>query len=117
MRELFSHDPLTGMTIWFDYNEATDETTLEYEQDAEPFLEANKKMANDPDVWKQGVKNDMALYASIPVGLQMKWLIEDGLDIYDNNAWPQLFARLNSPEYQYLKTTTKFHGGRGRLFV
>ena len=109
MRELFSHDPLTGMNIWFDYNEHTDEATLEYEQDVAPVLEANKAMANDPEVWKDGVKNDFALYASIPVGLQMKWLVEEGLDVYDDNAWPQIFRKLNDPQYQYLKTTTKRH--------
>ena len=97
------------MTVWFDYNELTDEATLEYEQDVEPILEGNKVAANNPDIWKQGVKNDLALYASIPVGIQMKWLLEDGLDVYDNNAWPQIFRKLNDPEYQYLKTTSKYH--------
>jgi hypothetical protein len=109
-REIFSHDPLTGMTVWFDYNELTDEATLQYEQDVEPLLEMNKALANDTDVTKQGIKQEMWRYASIPVGLQMQWLIEEGLDIYDDNAWPQIFKKLNDPQYQYLKTTHKRHG-------
>jgi hypothetical protein len=113
MRELFSHDPVTGMTVWFDYNELTDETTLEYSQDVEPILEFNKSLANDPEVTKHGIKNEMWLYASIPNGIAMKWLIEEGLDIYDDNAWPQISRKLNDPQYAYLKATHKRHEFKG----
>jgi len=108
-RELFSHDPDTGMKIWFDYNEITDEVTLEYDQDAEPVLELNKAMANDTDYTSQGIKREMWHYASIPNGVAMKWLLEEGLDIYDENAWPQIMRKLNDPMYGYLKTTHKKH--------
>jgi len=97
------------MSVYFDYNELTDETTLEYEQDVEPLLEANKAQANDEEMTKFGIKNEMWKYASIPVGLQMKWLVEEGLDVYDDNAWPQIFRKLNDPQYAYLKTTAKYH--------
>ena len=106
---------MDGLTVWFDYNELTDETTLEYEQDVEPILELNKAQANDDSFTKQGIKDEMWKYASIPNGVAMKWLIEEGLDIYDDNAWPQIYAKLNDPQYQYLKTTTKHHGQRARL--
>lgn len=105
------------MTVWFEYNEQTDEVTLEYESDASPVLEENKALANDPEYTKLGIKAEMWRYASIPVGVQMKWLIEEGLDVYDDNAWPQIFAKLNSPEYRHLKCTDKHHGARGRLIV
>lgn len=104
-RELFSHDPTTGMTVWFDYNELTDEAVLEYEQDVEPILELNKKLANDDDVTREGFKNGFYQVASIPTGIQMKWLVEEGLDIYDDNAWPQIKAKLNDPQYKHLRTT------------
>lgn len=109
-RELFSRDPMTGMTVWFDYNELTDEVTLEYEQDVEPILETNKAMQNSSEYTSAGIKSDMWHYAQIPIGVQMKWLIEDGIDIYDDNAWPQIYRKLNDPEYRYLKTTAKYHG-------
>jgi len=108
-RELFSYDPLTGMRVWFDYNDLTDDATLEYEQDCEPILEANKAMANSDEYTKEGMKRDMWHYASIPAALQMKWLLEDGIDVYDDNAWPQIFRKLNDPQYRYLKTTSKVH--------
>lgn len=108
-RELFSYDSTTGMTVWFDYNDLTDEVTLEYEQDVEPLLDANKRQANDASFTKDGIKQEFWKYGSIPVGLQMKWLVEEGLDIYDANAWPQIFKKLNHPDYAYLKTTMKRH--------
>ena len=98
------------MTVWIDYNELTDEVVLEYEQDVEPLLEVNKKLANDDDYTRHGFKQGFYQVASIPVGLQMKWLIEEGLDIYDDNAWPQIKRKLNDPEYQYLRTTHKRWG-------
>jgi hypothetical protein len=100
---------MTGMTVWFDYDESTDDATLQYEQDVEPYLELNKAMANDDDYTRRGIKGDLWHYANIPVGIQMKWLIEEGLDIYDDNAWPQIMAKLNDPKYRRLKTTRKFH--------
>lgn len=100
---------MTGLTIWFDYNELTDESTLEYEQDCEPILEQNKLMANDSEHSKNGIKRDMWQYAQIPAGLQMKWLIEEGLDVYDDNAWPQIFRKINDPQYAHLKTTAGHH--------
>jgi hypothetical protein len=108
-RELFSYDATTGMSVYFDYNELTDEVTLEYEQDVQPLLDANKVQANEPEFTRQGIKQEMWKYASIPVGLQMKWLVEEGLDVYDDNAWPQIFRKLNDPAYAYLKTTHKHH--------
>ena len=111
-RELFSHDPMTGMTVWFHYDEMTDQVHLEYEQDAEPIIELNKKLANDNEVTREGFKNEFYQVASIPVGLQMKWLIDEGLDIYDDNAWPQIKAKLNDPQYRYLRTTNARWGKR-----
>lgn len=110
-RELFSRDD-SGMTVWYDYNELTDEVTLEYEQDAEPILEMNKKLQNDPSLTKEGFKNEFYLLASIPNGVQMKWLLEEGLDLYDKNAWPQVVKKLNDPQYQYLRTTTARYGAK-----
>ena len=108
-RELFSHDPMLGLNVWFDYNERTDEATLEYEQDCEPILEVNKALANNTDYTRQGIKQELWHYAQIPAGVQMKWLIEEGLDVYDDNAWPQIKRKLNDPQYLYLKTTHKRH--------
>ena len=108
-RELFSHDPLSGMTVWFHFDDTTGDAILEYEQDCEPLVELNKVRQNDAAYSKQGIKQEFWHYASIPNAIQMKWLIEEGIDVYDDNAWPQIMRKLNDPEYRYLKATEKHH--------
>lgn len=111
-KELLSFDPFTGMRVWFDYDENQDETQLYYEQDGqlvEEILEDNKKMANDAEYTRNGIHDSMWHYASLPVGVVMKWLVEDGIDAYKQEHWPAVARKLNDPEYAYLKTTTKKH--------
>jgi hypothetical protein len=114
LKRLLDYDPTTGVTEYFDYDPLTDTSYVETVQDVEGILDANKKLQNNDDYWKQGVKAEMAHYASIPVVVQMRWLSE-----YGSQNWPMrpgneklLFKLLNSPEWRYLKTTGKIHTGR-----
>jgi hypothetical protein len=113
-KRLLNRDPLTGIEEWFHYDPMADSVHIETVQDVEPILDGNKELAKNDDSWKHGVKNDFALYASIPLVVQMKWLTEYGM-----NDWPLrpgneklLFRLLNSPEWRYLKATGKIHTGR-----
>lgn len=108
MRRLISQDPLTGISRWVEYDADTDTLTEYSEQDVTRELEASKYLQNDPDYWKNGVKDEMAHYAHIPNILLEKWMRE-GVDITDNAA---LFAMVNKPEYAYLKVTTAYHRAR-----
>lgn len=104
-----SIDPVTGLMTWHSYDPHTDETIISYSADSTPIIEANKKIANDSEITKQGIKQEWWLYASIPVELQMKWLIEEGLDIYSREHTQRLLKKLADPEYQYLKCTYGKH--------
>lgn len=108
-KRLISTDPVTGLMTWHDYDPQTDETYIGYEADASPIIELNKAMQNDEQFSRDGIKDGFWLYASIPVGVQMKWLIEDGIDILKKEHGPRISAKLESPEYRYLKTTTGHH--------
>jgi hypothetical protein len=96
-----SYDPESGLRV--EYEDTPEGCLLHYSQDAEPILELNKAKqsagrayyARDPDMWK---------VASIPIGVQMKWLIEYGIDIYNEDHWPGVRRLLNDPEWRYLKT-------------
>ena len=112
MRHLYT-DPSTGLMTWHGYDHATDTTTIGYSADSEPVLELNKAMANDEDFSKKGIKDGWWLYASIPAILQMKWLTEEGLDIYNPQHSDRLSRKLADPEYRYLKTTTGNHVLKG----
>ena len=100
-KRLFKDDKDRGLKIWWE--STPDGFVLQYEQDAEPILEANKikrgqgrdYYARDPDMWKA---------ASIPIGVAYKWLVEDGIDVYEADHWPRVQKKLNDPDWRYLKT-------------
>lgn len=113
-KRLLDFDPTTGVREWFHYDPMTGDVTIETTQDVAPILDENKALANDEEVTRRGIKNDMWKYASIPVVVQVRWLNE-----YGSQNWPLrpgneklLFRLLNSPEWRYLKTTGKVHAAR-----
>lgn len=111
-KRVLEYDPLTGITTYVDYVPETDTTIVHREQaDVSLILDANKALANDESVWKQGVKNSWAHYAQIPLIVVEKWLNDYGVDIFNKDHEKKVYRLLNSPEYRYLKTTTKMHWG------
>lgn len=113
-KRLLDHDPVTGVTEWTHYDHMTGDIHVETVQDVEPVLDANKGFQNNDEYTAKGIKGEMWHYASIPIVVQMRWLTE-----YGSKDWPMrpgneklLFRLLNSPEWKYLKTTSKVHAGR-----
>lgn len=113
MRRLIGHDPITGIDTFHEHNAQTDETTIIHSGDSEPYLEQNKARSNDEDFSARGIKDGLWLYASIPPAVQVKWLIEHGVDIYKKEHGPQISRLLEDPQYKYLKATTKKHLFKG----
>lgn len=104
---LLEYDPYTGIKTYFssDGKDLMD-WTFRYEFDDQAHhIDFSKALQNDPDYWKQGVKNDKAHYAHIPDAILLKWHTE-GVNINDPQA---LFEMVNKREYSYLKTTNKVH--------
>lgn len=94
---------------WFSYDSQTDETIISYTADSSPILEVNKKMANDAEYTKEGMKQEFWHYATIPVEVQMDWLINKGVDIYNKDHTKKISQLLNDPDYRYLKVTAGHH--------
>lgn len=109
-KRLIGYDEITGLSTLHEYNPQTDETTIIHVGDSTPYLEENKRLANDTDYTKQGFKNEFYKYASIPPAVQVKWLIEKGVDVYNPHHGKEVLALVNHPDYRYLKVTTKYHG-------
>lgn len=77
-------------------------------------LDWSKRLQNDDEYTKHGIKHEMWHYAHIPDWVQVKWLNEYGI-----TNWPMhphnkklLFKLLNSREWGYLKATRKIHTAR-----
>lgn len=102
---------MSGVTTTFDYDNASDMTIVGYEQDVSSLLDANKKLQNDPEHWKQGVKNSWVQYASYPAIIVMQWMKDYGVDVLNKNHAKKVLELTNRPEYRYLKTTTKMIRG------
>jgi len=108
-KRLISYDPLTGLETYHSYDDLEDKTIISYESDPTPVLEVNKKLQNNTDYSKDGIKDEFWHFASIPVQVQMDWLINFGVDIYKKDDAQKVFKLLNDPDYLYLKTTTGKH--------
>lgn len=100
--ELLDFDDLTGIATYHEYNPLTDETHIHTIQDVEPILEANKALYTADDGY--GPTREWRRCANIPNALIHKWMVEDGIDVYDNNDWPAVQRKLNSNEYLFLRT-------------
>lgn len=105
---LLGYDPLTGMSEYFIGSEDGKSFHIDYRQDCETILELNKAKQSMGREYYAGKKDDTGIdmwkVASIPVSVQMKWLVEEGIDILNPEHIDAVKKKLNSNEYRYLKT-------------
>ena len=104
-RRLLDYDPWTGIYTYHHYDDETKMTYIEETQDAEPWLELNKRRQNDKDYSKKGIKESWWHVATIPTGVQYQWLRE-GINIYDKDHWPAVRRKLNDINWRHLRTTS-----------
>lgn len=107
-RRLLDFDPISRESVYFEMDD-DGIATLHHHQDVGHILELNKMMSSDDDYTKRGMKQDWWHYARIPNNLIFKWLKEEGIDVFNKDHEKAVFKKLNSPEYRYLKVTTKKH--------
>lgn len=105
-KRLLDYDPLTRISTYHWYDSETDTTTIGYEQDMEPFLEKNKAIQGIDGYSKDGIKRNWWCVASIPPGLILKWLYEEGIDVFNKDHWPAVKRKLNDPSYRLIRTGT-----------
>jgi len=99
------YDPFSGITTSFEYDSVNDITIIGRTQDVEPALERNKRLQNDTQYSKDGIKESWWHEAFIPNMIIEKWKLEEGIDVFNKNDRKKVKSKLNSPEYRYLKTT------------
>lgn len=111
MKRLLDFNPLTGEACYFE-TESDGSILIHNVQTIDHILERNKRLANDNDTTKKGIKKDWWKYASIPNAVILKWQKELGVDVFDHNHKKKVFQLLNDPEYRHLKTTYAKHAPR-----
>ncbi len=114
MRRLIENDTFTGTQTWHNYDHETRITTIQTVQDVEPYLRrahaektradggAGRLTSHD----RKQIKDGQWLAATIPAIIQHKWLIDYGLNIYNPDHHGRMHKLLDSPDWEYLKTTT-----------
>lgn len=108
MKRVLDHDPLTGMTTYFEQEESTGTIHISAEQDVAADLELCKAMANDDDYSKRGIKNEMWHYAHIPDVLLLE-MHKRGVNPFTREGTKELFKLVNDPDYKKLKVTAGYH--------
>jgi hypothetical protein len=109
LAEFLDFDPVTGITHYFDYDEATGDAKIRYVQDVQPIVDYCKALANDGGT-DQGIKEGWWLYAKIPAVVQVHLKIK-GIDINDPSATKRIIEEINT-HFPHLKTTQKVDGGK-----
>lgn len=96
------HDPAYGLTDAFHVD--TDvRFAIETRQDVEPFLDNNKRLANDNDGYSPS--RELRRIASIPLVIVEKWKNEMGVDVFKKDHQAKVRALLNDPDWRYLRTS------------
>ena len=98
-RRVLDHDPLSGLIVDHEHDAASGRTMLHYRQDVAPLLEANRAARNDGE----DACGDIVHVASIPASVQLKWLIEKGVDVLDPDHRQAVATLLDDPDWRYLK--------------
>jgi hypothetical protein len=91
-KRILDHDAFTGITTYHSYDHETKQTTIERVQNIAPILDRNKALYNDGDYKQKTMKDSFWHAAHIPMIVIEKWR--------------KVRAKLNSSEYQYLRTST-----------
>jgi hypothetical protein len=108
-RKILDYDPVTGQTVWFEYD--NDQMQITHEQDVSSVVDLAHEMAVDGVYSDEGIKRDMWHYAKIPNVVQLEMLNKFGVDINKREHHKRMFELLNT-EYKFLKTTYKTHNVR-----
>lgn len=81
--------------------------TIKTVGDDAPTLGVNhmlRDLATRDGGYVPGMSGNVKRVASIPNALIAKWLVEEGLDVYNPDHAERVMRKLNDPDYAYLRT-------------
>jgi hypothetical protein len=108
-RRILDHDPLTGVTTYFDYDDVSGKVSITDVQEVNAILDSVTALRNDENYSSNGIKNDQWHYARIPLNVLMEIEQKHGVKCMSGKTdWKGLFRVINQ-HYPLLKATTKQH--------
>ena len=108
-KRLLDINPLTGMAVSFEWNDAEGSLTIGHHQDPTNVIENNKWALLDIETHRKQAKKDWIHYAKIDEIVILEWKQKYGVDFYNPNHWKRVMQLLNDPDYKYLKRTSYKH--------
>ena len=88
----------------FHFHSADGTSAIQHKsEDLTKLLDQNKRLQQED----HHIKDELRLSARIPVTIYYEWKNKFGVDLYDKNHAPAVRRLLNSPDYRYLKTTSR----------
>lgn len=110
-------DDMPDRTDFFEYDESSDTVLVHsHHKNVQLTLEANKAIQGK-DIGKTPDDDAPGWHhvARIPNYLIEKWLVEDGVNVFDKNNGAWLMAKLDSIEYRFLRINTGQLGIRKKI--
>lgn len=116
--DLFSYDPVTGISEYFDMD-PDGKVSIHSTEDVQPLLDYNQALRNEKIKDIKDIDGLMLRhYASVPMTVIME-MYNKGINFFDKNDFPRVIDEINT-NYPALKVTDKHHsesGGRKRIIV
>lgn len=104
-------------TEWFRFDDGTGESEIQTTfKNVDAIVELNKATQGDragitPDDDNPGWHH----VARVPNYLIEKWLVEEGLDVFNRDHGPALMRKLDDPDYRFLRVNTGRIGIRKKI--
>lgn len=94
----------TGMKTFHDFDHSTKQGYTGYEAgNMAPLLDWTQYLRNT-GIDDYNKKKASKHVACVPEWVQLKWLNDDGIQFLNPDHWDRVKAKLNDPEWAYLRT-------------
>lgn len=105
-KRLLSFDEFTGVRTEHHVDPYTGKGSIVSTQDVEPTLDFNKAKQSDGSNGWVDKEKIFRHAATIPASVWGKWLLEEGIDIFNKDHMPAVMRKLDSNEFVHLRTAT-----------
>jgi len=102
MPDFIHVDPVTGMKQEMSFEQG--KMVIKTSQNIQPYLDYAKALRNAEHLKKEGIKRGLMHAACIPPIVVHKWF-KEGFNVFTASR-KEMDAKLNHPDYAYLKTIT-----------